>query len=114
FWISILLFVVAIALLFVGLRRAYSAPESYRGKVAGSILAALCAVLLGVFVWATYQMKKAYPVAQNAPRIGQKAPVFVLTDGNHNRIQLAELLSGGSGAAKMPRGVLLVFYRGYW
>jgi len=114
FWIAVLLFALAIALLIGGLRRAYRSPEAYRGKVAGPILAAIGVVILGGFVWVSVQMKKAYPVGQNAPRVGQKAPEFALADGNNSQVRLAELLAGSAGAMRAQQGVLLVFYRGYW
>lgn len=118
FWLSVLLFVVAIVLLIGGVRRAYSAPESYRGKVAGPILATLAVLVIGLFSFGMYAMKKAYPEARNAPRVGQKAPEFALTDSKNNAVKLADLLAtpvpGASVAAQAPRGVLLVFYRGYW
>ena len=118
FWLSVLLFVIAIVLLVNGVRRAYSAPESYRGKVAGPILATLTVLVIGLFSFGMYAMKKAYPEARNAPRVGQKAPEFALTDSRNNPVKLADLLAtplpGASVAAQAPRGVLLVFYRGYW
>ena len=45
-WVNFLLFGTGLALLFIGLRRAFGQPEQYRGKVAGSILGTLS--LLGV------------------------------------------------------------------
>jgi len=117
-WISFLLVAVAIVLLIGGLRRAYSAPESYRGKIAGPILATLSVLFIALFGLGTYMMKRAYAVAHNAPRVGQKAPEFALHDSNSRPVKLAELLSaplpGTSGIERTPRGVLLVFYRGYW
>ena len=117
-WISVLLCAVAAALLVAGLRRYYSAPESYRGKVAGPVLATLTVLMIAGFGFMTYMMKQAYSVAQNAPRVGAKAPEFALTDVKNSRITLPQLLSapvsGASGDARAPRGVLLVFYRGYW
>lgn len=113
-WIAIVLFALAIILLIGGLRRAYSTPESYRGRVAGPILASIGAVVLGLFVWVSFEMKKAYSVAQNAPRVGQRAPEFALADGNNSQVTLANLLAGPAGSTRAQRGVLLVFYRGYW
>lgn len=118
FWLSLLLFAAAVALLIGGLRRAYSAPESYRGKIAGPILATLSLLVIALFSFGIYQMKRAYAVAHNAPRVGQRVPEFALTDSKDSRVTLAELLSaplpGPSSAGRAPRGVLLVFYRGYW
>ena len=117
-WIALLLFVVAIVLLIGGLKRAYSAPEAYRGKIAGPTLTAITVLIIGLFGFTLVQMKKAYPVAGNAPRVGQKAPEFLLTDSKGAPVRLTELLSsplgGTSAGARTPRGVLLVFYRGYW
>jgi hypothetical protein len=120
FWLSLLLFAFAIALLFSGLKRAFAQPESYRGKIAGPILTALSVLVLALFGLATYGISRAFAVAANAPKIGQKAPEFTLVDANHNSVTLAQLLSapipaaGATGAAHPPKGVLLVFYRGYW
>jgi peroxiredoxin len=59
---------------------------------------------------------KQLPSARSAPQVGQKAPEFTLVDTKNTNISLSELLStplpGASGGA--PKGVLLVFYRGYW
>jgi putative tricarboxylic transport membrane protein len=54
--------------------------------------------------------------AQGAPRIGNKAPEFTLADASGKATSLAELLTtpvNVTNTAK-PRGVLLIFYRGYW
>lgn len=113
-WIALLLFVVAIALLIGGLRRAYSASAEYRGKTAGPILATLTVLIIGLFGFTLYMTKQAYPVAANAPRVGQKAPEFTLTDSNGSPLKLTELLSRQLPGGGASRGLLLVFYRGYW
>jgi methyl coenzyme M reductase subunit C-like uncharacterized protein (methanogenesis marker protein 7) len=114
-WISVALIVVAIVLLIGGLRRAFAASESYRGKIAGPILATLALAVVGMFGWATHATHNAYAVAHNAPRVGDKAPEFALIDGSGRKMTMAELLGAPlpSGATK-TRGVMLVFYRGYW
>jgi peroxiredoxin len=47
--------------------------------------------------------------------VGDKAPEFALIDGSGRKVTMAELLGAPlpSGATK-TRGVMLVFYRGYW
>jgi hypothetical protein len=114
-WISVALFVVALVLLIGGLQRAFAASESYRGKIAGPILAMLALAVVGAFGWATYAMHNAYAAAHNAPRVGDKAPEFALPDSSGRKVTMAELLATPlpTGAAK-TRGVMLVFYRGYW
>ena len=116
FWISVALFVVAIVLLAGGLRRAFAQPESYRGKIAGPILSVFAVVMIGLFGFGNYMMRQAYSQARNAPRVGDKAPEFALTDTSGRKVTIAQLLSTSlpAGAARTPHGVLLVFYRGYW
>jgi hypothetical protein len=118
FWLSLVLFVVAAALLVGGLRRAYRQPESYRGKVAGPIVTVVSVLFLAGFSYVSYEVYKHFPAAENAPRLGQKAPGFTLPDSSGTPITLAQLLStpitDSAGVAHNPKGVLVVFYRGYW
>lgn len=118
FWISLALCIIALLLLISGLRRAFGQPESYRGKVAGPILTTASVLMFVLFGAMSYMMPKAYSVARNAPRVGAKAPDFALTDTHGSPVTLSQLLStaasGSSTGSQTPRGVLLVFYRGYW
>ena len=92
FWPALLLFAVAAVLLFSGGKRRSREPELYGGR--------------------------AFPQAKNAPRIGQRAPEFSLLDASGKNFTLAQLLStplANSGSAThSPKGVLVLFYRGYW
>jgi hypothetical protein len=115
FWLSVALFVVAAVFLVGGLQRAFRQPESYRGKVAGPIVTVLSLAVLGLFSFASYQVRKHLPAAENAPRLGQKAPDFTLPDSGGSAVSLAQLLTTPlAGGARYPKGVLVVFYRGYW
>ena len=118
FWLSLLVFITATALLGSGLRRAWGQGETHRGKVAGPILASLSFLVFGIFGWASYQVFTKTPSARNAPQIGQKAPEFSLTDANGTTVTLAQVLAtpvaDASGAKHPAKGVLVVFYRGYW
>jgi len=118
FWIGLVLCIAALALLISGLRLAFAQPESYRGKVAGPILTTASALMFVLFGVTSYLMPKAYAVAHNAPRVGNKAPDFALADTQGHPVTLAQLLStpmqDSSNGSQASRGVLLVFYRGYW
>lgn len=115
-WANLLLFAGAAALLIVGLRRAFTRPEQYRGKVFGPILAALSLAVFVFFSYAMFVTAKQLPSAQGAPQVGDKAPDFTLLDTNAKPITLSELLSTPipGQTSGSPKGVLLVFYRGYW
>jgi hypothetical protein len=118
FWVSLPLFVVAGALLVSGMKRALREPQLYRGKIAGPILSTLSILVLLLFGFASYVVSKSFPAATNAPKVGQKAPAFTLVDSAGKTTSLAQLLANpiadASGVARPPKGVLLVFYRGYW
>ena len=118
FWPALLMFVVAAVLLVSGWKRRSREPELYRGKIAGHVLTTLSVLILGLFGFVVYQVSRAFPDAKNAPQIGQRAPEFSLVDANGKNFTLAQLLSNpitnSSGVARATKGVLVVFYRGYW
>lgn len=118
FWPSLALFLVALVLLVSGWLRALRDPQLYRGKIAGPILTSLSLGVLALFGFASYEVFKDFPAARNAPKLGEKAPEFTLKDTSGNPVSLAQLLTApmtdASGAAHAPKGVLVVFYRGYW
>ena len=116
-WTTILLYVIAAVLLFVGIRRAFSPGRSRLAKVVSSALALLSVVIMGLFLFSILIMAKWLPSSASAPKVNQKAPEFTLQDSNGKSIALTDLLTApinSAGAAVQPRGVLLVFYRGYW
>ena len=114
-WANFLLFAVGGVLLVIGLQRAFGQAQQYRGKIAGPILGALSLLALGFFCYIVLYMTKQLPPPSAALRVGQKAPEFVLPDTNNNPVALSSLLSAPlPGSQKPPKGVLLVFYRGYW
>ncbi len=112
-WANFLLFGVAAALLLIGIRRAFAGTRPRRSKVAGVIIGGLSIVIFALFVFATLIMPRWMPAARGAPKVGQKAPDFTLTDTNGKSLALSELLSTPI-KGKPARGVLLIFYRGYW
>jgi hypothetical protein len=118
FWPALLLFVVAAVLLVSGLKRRSREPELYRGKIAGPVLTTLSVLIFGLFGFVVYQVLRVFPDAKNAPQIGQRAPEFSLVDANGKNFTLAQLLStpiaNSGGASRATKGVLVLFYRGYW
>jgi hypothetical protein len=114
-WVNFLLFATGIVLLFVGLRRAFGQSQQYRGKVAGPILSLLSVAVVGAFCFTVFYGTRQLPRSAGAPRVGQKAPEFVLPDTNNKQVSLSSLLSAPlERTQNPPKGVLLIFYRGYW
>ena len=112
-WANFLLFALGLALVFAGLRQAYRQPALYRGKIAGPILATLGVALLGLFCLFTFSLGKRLPHSAQSPKVGQKAPDFTLADTTGRAVSLASLLATPT-ASGPTKGVLLIFYRGYW
>ena len=114
-WANLLLFVIAAALLFLGIRRGFAAdrPHPIRSKIVTTIVASLGALVMAFFVFAVLIAARWLPESKGAPQVGQRAPDFTLNDTNGKPVSLAELLSTPVNG-NAPKGVLLVFYRGYW
>ena len=115
-WANIILFMIAAALLLVGVRRAFEPGRSRLGKIGTSIIGALGVLIIGFFIFTVFIAARWLPSSQGAPRVGNRAPEFTLQDVNGKLTSLAELLNTPMNVSKVgkPRGVLLVFYRGYW
>jgi hypothetical protein len=113
-WTSWLLFALGLGLLGAGLARAFRRPERYRGRVMGPILAVLSLALIGLFVFATMVGSRQLPAAAGAPKVGEKAPDFVLQDVEGRSVRLYDLLGPAAGGSGRASWVVLVFYRGYW
>lgn len=106
-WANYLLFVIGAALLGAGVRRAFRDPDRYRGKISGSILAVLSVLIIASFVAGVTYFSRQIPNGDTAMAAGRKAPPFVLTDVAGKQVSSADLL-------KDHRGLVLIFYRGYW
>jgi len=98
------------AFLIVGLFRAFGRPQVYRGKIFGSIFTAIAVFVVAFFSYAIFYVVRQVPASAGAPRVGQKAPDFILLDQNGKPVGLGDLLSGPEG----PKAVVLIFYRGFW
>jgi hypothetical protein len=114
-WVNFLLFGTGLAFLFVGLRRAFGQPQQYRGKIIGPILGAFSLLIVAFFCFVVFYQTRQLPASTGAPKVGEKAPEFVLLDTTNKPVSLSSLLSTPFVNTQMPpRGVVLVFYRGYW
>jgi len=112
-WANLVLFAIALVLLFLGLRRAFKPDKRIVSKVFSSLTAAFGVLLLAGFLFMFFVMGSWLPRSLGAPQVGQKAPDFTLTDSNDKPVTLAQLLIEPI-ANKPPKAVLLIFYRGYW
>lgn len=112
-WVNLVLFALAIFLLFLGIRRAFAPGRRRLSKVVGSLLATLSVLILGLFIFAAFIAARWLPASTGAPQVNQKAPDFTLTDTNGKPVALSELLTQPINN-RPPKGVLLIFYRGYW
>jgi hypothetical protein len=106
-WANLLLFGIGGALLIFGLFRAFGRPQLYRGKIFGSIFASIALFLFSLFSYEIFYVLRQVPLSAQAPRLGEKAPDFMLLDQNEQPVGLGDLLSGS-------RAVVLIFYRGFW
>ena len=106
-WANLLLFAVCGILLVLGLFRAFGKPRVYRGKILGPILAILGIFMFGFFSYVFFYVLRQVPPSTGAPRVGQKAPEFTLSDQDGKDVSLRDLTSGS-------KAVALIFYRGFW
>jgi hypothetical protein len=106
-WVNYLLFLAGGAFLAIGLKRAYREPDRYHGKISGPILSVLSLLIAGFFVVGVLFLTKQLPAASGAPQVGRPAPQFTLANIDGKQTALADLVKG-------HRGVILIFYRGYW
>jgi len=109
-WANFLLFGIGTALLIVGLFRAFGRPQVYRGKIFGSIFASIAVLVIAFFSYEIFYVLHQLPASAGAPRVGQKAPDFILLDQTGKPVGLGDLLRGPSRA----KAVALIFYRGFW
>jgi hypothetical protein len=106
-WANLLLFGIGASLLIVGLFRAFGRPQVYRGKIFGSIFTVIAVLVVALFSYGIFYVVRQVPASSGAPRVGQKAPGFILLNQNGKSVDLGDLLSGS-------RAVALIFYRGFW
>jgi len=106
-WANLLLFAVGGILLALGLFRAFGRPQLYRGKIFGPILSMLAILMFALLSYVLFYELRQLPPSTGAPRVGQKAPEFTLSDQDGKDVALTELVS-------KSKAVALIFYRGFW
>lgn len=112
-WINLVVPLIGVIVLIIGVKRAFTQSQIYRGKVWGSIVTVLAAGIFALSVFGHIHSREVPPSA-GAPKVGQKAPDFTLTDAKGQIVSLAQLLSSPTANSTAPKAVLLIFYRGYW
>lgn len=105
-WANWLLFALGLGLVGMGTVRAFRQPELYRGRIMGPVFGALGLGVLGLFLFMTLSYARQLPESAGAPKVGEKAPDFTLSDSQGRPVSL-------SGVSRSS-WVLLIFYRGYW
>ena len=81
------------------------------GKMAGTILATVALLFFMVFGGINSSFSQL-PLSTGAPSVGQKLPEFTLLDQNGRPESLKDLLR--PTRTEKVRGLVLIFYRGYW
>jgi hypothetical protein len=114
-WANLVLFVIAGVLLFMGLRRGFASdrPHPTRSKIVSSIVSVFSLFVFAMFVFVIFVGGRSLPASKGAPQVGQRVPDFSLPDTSGRQVSLDELLTTPINGNR-PKGVLLIFYRGYW
>ena len=114
-WANFLIFLLAGVLLVMGLRRGFASDRLHpmRSKIISVLVSAVCFLVIGFFAFAYFVVGRMLPASKGAPQVGQRAPEFTLPDTTGKQVSLNELMTAQING-KAPRGVLLIFYRGYW
>ena len=105
-WVNYILFAFALILLGVGVRRA-------QRKAVAVIVGVIGLAVVVFFAFFNLVAVRQLPKAGGAPHVGDKAPPFAMLDTEKRQVTLQQLLTEPV-AGHAPKGVLLVFYRGYW
>ena len=114
-WANLLLFLLAAVLLFMGIRRGFARDRAHptRSRIVTSVVSLFSIGIFVLFVFSIFVFGRWLPASAGAPHVGQKVPEFTLSDANGRQVSLNELLTTPI-EGKPPKGVLLIFYRGYW
>ena len=113
-WENLLLCAASLALVLAGVRRSFSPDRGWIARVSALVAAAATVATVGLFVYKVLIIARDLPDSARAPDVGQQAPDFTLVDLNNQPVSLASLRSTPLSGSRPTRGVLLIFYRGYW
>jgi hypothetical protein len=111
-WLSLVFIVLALIFVIVGLGRAFSRKQAYRGKALSIVLSVVTLLAVGPSTF-IFVKARELPGSAAAPQVGQRVPDFTLPDTSGKPVSLDQLLAASS-VAPAPKAVLLIFYRGYW
>lgn len=114
-WVNLLLFLAAAVLLWLGVRRGFARDRAHptRSKIVTSLVTTFSVAVIALFLLSYFVFARLLPPSTGAPQVGQKVPEFSLPDSTGKQVSLNELLTTPIDG-KPPKGVLLIFYRGYW
>ena len=112
-WLNLVLFALALVLLILGLRRAFQPGRKSISKISAVAVATLGVLIIAFFIFVAFIEARRLPASAGAPQVGQRAPDFSLTDINNKPVALTDLITQPINN-KPAKGVLLIFYRGYW
>jgi hypothetical protein len=112
-WLNLILFTLALVLLIVAVRRAFQPGRKSISKISAVAVGTLGVLIMAFFIFIAFIEARRLPASAGAPQVGQKAPEFSVPDINNKPVALADLLRQPINN-KAPKGVLLIFYRGYW
>ena len=87
-WVTLILFAIAMVLLFLGVRRAFKPDKKIVAKIFSSLAAAFGLFVFAAFVFLVFVVGSWLPASSAAPQVGQKAPDFTLTDANDKPVAL--------------------------
>jgi putative effector of murein hydrolase len=111
-WVNLLLGAAAVALAIASVRRSFS--RGWIAKTTAVVVAATTVAAVGLFVYKVLILARELPASARSPNVGQPAPEFTLADLNNQPVSLTSLRTAPLAGSRIPRGVLLIFYRGYW
>src|SRR5258708_9920539 len=77
-WVNLILFAIAMVLLFLGLRRAVKPDKRIVAKIFSSLAAALGVLLLAALLFPVFVAGPLLPASAGAPQVGWKAPALAL------------------------------------